>query len=285
MKMTRLEWRYLQRIALDHPYFDTHKLPLTEQEAKAIVEANIKMTGKEFVDSIYAKLGMARPEEKKERFAWLRNIGELFTVPPIRKIAIAVLVVVLMTVFFAATPTGRAIAESVIQYIATLFEDGRLVVKQSENRSVVTFIDNGDKTGDGEQNDGESSILYVQSVDEFTRAMKRTPVILPLPYTELYYIFESDIDYLEFHSIYNTMDGTIVTYQIWDVEDWAGSSSTGFTAFDTDQSLYYSIEDDGSIIVVKVFEDSIFSALAKSGYTLDDLVKLLNMGLGEGNSL
>ena len=51
MKMTRLEWRYLQRIALDHPYFDTHKLPLTEKEAKAIVKANITMTGREFVDS------------------------------------------------------------------------------------------------------------------------------------------------------------------------------------------------------------------------------------------
>ena len=99
MKMTRLEWRYLQRIALDHPYFDTHKLPLTEKEAKAIIEANNTMTGREFVDSIYAKLGMTRPEEKKDRFAWLHNIGELFTVPPIRKIAIAVLVVVLMTVF------------------------------------------------------------------------------------------------------------------------------------------------------------------------------------------
>ena len=35
MRMTRLEWRYLQKIALDHPYFDTHKLPLTDKEAKA----------------------------------------------------------------------------------------------------------------------------------------------------------------------------------------------------------------------------------------------------------
>ncbi len=46
MRMTGLEWRYLQKIALDHPYFDTHELPLTEKEAKAIVKANIKMTGK-----------------------------------------------------------------------------------------------------------------------------------------------------------------------------------------------------------------------------------------------
>ena len=77
MKMTRLEWRYLQRIALDHPYFDTHELPLTEQEAKAIVEANVTMTGREFVDSVYEKLGIVRPKEEKKRLVWLRSIGEL----------------------------------------------------------------------------------------------------------------------------------------------------------------------------------------------------------------
>jgi len=34
---------------------------LSDEEASVIVAQNIKMTGKEFVDSIYAKLGMERP--------------------------------------------------------------------------------------------------------------------------------------------------------------------------------------------------------------------------------
>ena len=149
MKMTRLEWRYLQRIALDHPYYDTHKPPLSDAEARAIMEVNNTMTGREFVDSIYAKLGMTRPVKDKKRLAWLRDIGEQLTIPPIRKIAIAILVVLLMTVFFAATPTGRAIAESAIQYITTLFDDGSIVVNRSNDRAVPYDVpydgfDNGD---------------------------------------------------------------------------------------------------------------------------------------------
>lgn len=52
----------LQRIALDHPFYDVHQPPISEEEARAIVERENKLTGKEFVDAIYAKLGMERPE-------------------------------------------------------------------------------------------------------------------------------------------------------------------------------------------------------------------------------
>lgn len=275
MKMTRLEWRYLQRIALDHPYFDTHKLPLTEKEAKAIVEANNRMTGKEFVDSIYAKLGMTRPEEEKKRFAWLRSIGELFTVPPIRKIAIAVLVVVLMTVFFAATPTGRAIAESVIQYIATLFEDGRLVVNQSDNGTPMILIEENDKE-DGERQDNNPNFEYIDSFEEFTKNTGKTPVILPLQCIELYYEYDEEIDYLALYSTYNSPYGKIVTYQIWDVEDMVSSSLVGYSAYGADDTIYYSIENKSDVTsCVKIMKDSIFMITSQGHNTIDDLIDML----------
>lgn len=275
MKMTRLEWRYLQRIALDHPYFDTHKLPLTEKEAKAIVEANNTMTGKEFVDSIYAKLGMTRPEEEKKRFAWLRSIGGLFTVPPIRKIAIAVLVVVLMTVFFAATPTGRAIAESVIQYIATLFEDGRLVVNQSDNGTPMILIEENDKE-DGERQDNNPNFEYIDSFEEFTKNTGKTPVILPLQCIELYYEYDEEIDYLALYSTYNSPYGKIVTYQIWDVEDMVSSSLVGYSAYGADDTIYYSIENKSDVTsCVKIMKDSIFMITSQGHNTIDDLIDML----------
>ncbi len=275
MKMTRLEWRYLQRIALDHPYFDTHKLPLSEKEAKAIVEANIKMTGKEFVDSIYAKLGMTRPKEEKKRFAWLRNIGELFTVPPIRKIAIAVLIIVLMTVFFAATPAGRAIAESMIHYIATLFEDGRVVVNQNNNETAMIPLDKvldskGDKTIDQ-----ENSTVYVNSIEEFTTAMGVRPMALPFPHTELYYNYDESIDLLMLNAVYETSKGTIFTCQIWNMQDLEVSTSTGFMVYDADPSVYYSFEDNGSMTVMKLYEDSVFGIIVENGYTLDEIISLI----------
>ncbi len=276
MNMTRLEWRCLQKIALDQPYFDTHKLPLSEKEAKAIVEANIKMTGREFVDSIYAKLGMTRPQEEKKRFTWLRSIGELFTVPPIRKIAIAVLVAVLMTVFFAATPTGRAIAESVIQYIATLFDDGRIVVNQSDNEASIYLLGNEDATTNSEQQDILPDFVYVNSFSEFITDTGKMPIILPLQCTELYYESDETIDYLALYSTYSSGENTILTYQIWNAEDIATASLTGYSACDYDESIFYSIEDNGDLYCVKVMEDSVFTILAKGYYTLIDLVDMLN---------
>ena len=277
MKMIRLEWRYLQKVALDHPYFDTHELPMTEKEAKAIVKENIKMTGKEFVDSIYASLGMTRPEEEKKRFAWLRSIGELFTVPPIRKIAIAVLVVVLMTVFFAATPTGRAIAESVIQYIATLFDDGRLIVNQSDNETQLFFVEDSDKSVISEQDERDDLMAYVflESFDEFVESTGKTPVILSLPILELYYVHYPEIDYLELHSRYETANGEIIAFQIWDVDDSFSTTLIGISTLDADESIYYSIEEDGTIVVIKVLDESVLYLESKGTYSVDELAKLI----------
>ena len=275
MKMTRLEWQYLQRIALDHPYFDTHKLPLTEKEAKAIVEANIKMTGKEFVDSIYAKLGMTRPEEKKDRFAWLRNIGELFTVPPIRKIAIAVLVVVLMTVFFTATPTGRAIAESLLQYIATLFEDGDVVFNRNDNEITMNLLEDAPGFAKIEMQEQENNIVYVNTFEEFTMVMDVQPTVLPFTHTTLYYDYDESIDCLMLYAEYETPKGVITTYQIWNALDLASSASTGFTAYDTDPSIFYSIEEDGTMFVTKSYEDSIIEIYSDDSFTVDELISFL----------
>lgn len=275
MKMTGLEWRYLQRIALDHPYFDTHKLPLTEKEAKAIVAANIKMTGKEFVDSIYVKLGMTRPQEEKKHFTWLRNIGELFTVPPVRKIAITVLVIVLMTVFFAATPTGRAIAESVIHYIATLFKDGRLVVNQSDNETLIVPLEINDDDNRIELQEGQPDFVYVDSFYDFSVATRKTPVILPVSYVELCFYRESDIDYLVFYATYETSKGNIETYQVWGADDAISSTMSGFTAYDLDESIYYSIEEEGKIIIKKIFSDSFLGISAQGHFTLEELIEMI----------
>lgn len=278
MKMTRLEWRYLQRIALDHPYFDTHKLPLSEKEAKAIVEANIKMTGKEFVDSIYVKLGMTRPQREKKRFTWLRSIGELFTVPPIRKIAIAVLVVILMTMFFAATPTGRAIAESVIQYIATLFDDGRLVMNQSDNATPMFLIDNENEmiTGEQDMSDDTASYVYLDTFDDFKKATGKTPIVFPLPCTELYYEYDETIDYLALYSTYDTPEGKVVAYQVWNIDYFETATSTGYQLYDANNSIYYSIEEkERKIHCQMVMGDSVFTVTSEGNYTLDDLIRLI----------
>ena len=276
MKMTRMEWRYLQKVALDHPYFDTHELPLTEKEAKAIVKANIGMTGREFVDSVYETLGMTRPEEKKERFAWIRSVGSLFTVPPIRRIAIAVLVVILMTVFFAATPTGRAIAESVIRYFSTILDDGRVAAVRSD---VDTTTEHDRETEANaaarESAENQSIRIPVASFDEFTAKTGRTPVSLPLPCTELYYEHDAFLGYVSLHAAYDLPDETIVTVQIWSTEDILFSTDAGYQTYDAADNVYDSLEEDGSIHICKVYEESCLTVIARGSLSTDELMDML----------
>ena len=275
MKMTRLEWSYLQKVALDHPYYDTHKPPLTDAEARAITEENNVMTGKEFVDSIYANLGMTRPKEEKKRFAWLHNIGELFTVPPIRRIAIAVLVAILMIVFFAATPTGRAIAEGVIQYIATLLDDGRVTVNRTDSVTALAFPESVPVFTDVDWQESKDGIRVVSSIEEFTKTTGKVPAVLPFPYSELYYDCSKVNDYLALYTLYETPKGMIHAYQIWNVQDLIVSTSMVFTAYDADPSIYYSVEEDGTICVLKILEDSVWMVAAEGSCTIDECIRLL----------
>ncbi|MDO4835720.1 MAG: hypothetical protein Q4B07_04650 [Clostridia bacterium] len=278
MKMTRPEWRYLQRIALDHPYYDTHKLPLTEAEARTIMEKNNTMTGKEFVDSVYAKLGMTRPAKEQKRFALLRGIGGLLAVPPIRRIAIVVLAILLLTVFFAATPAGRAIAESVIRYIVTLFEDGRVSAERNDNEAPLVTLDTESviETGELDENDDFTGYVYIESFDEFTVRTGKKPVVLPLPYTELFFFHETDIDYLVLNATYETTEGTIITLQTWNAECLASSTLEGYSTYAADNTIYYSVKEGKErIYCIKVFDDSIFNIMSKGSFSLEDLISML----------
>ncbi len=274
MKMTGLEWRYLQRIALDHPYYDTHKPPLSEAEARAIMEENNVMTGREFVDSIYFKLGKTRPEEKRDRFAWLRSIGELFSVPPIRRIAIIAFVVIILTVFFTATPVGRAIADSIIRYF-TRIDDDRLIVERNDHDATWTFIhDQGEAIG-GEQQVSESDYVYLCAFDDFASVTGKTPFELPLRYKELFYEYDDVIGYLTLYAVYDVPDGKVVTYQIWGTEDLSCTTLTGFRAYDANETIFYSLEEEGEIIIYRIYEDTIFHVSSKGYYTLDELISML----------
>ena len=275
MRMTRLEWRYLQKIALNHPYYDTHKLPLTEAEANEIVEKNEVQSGREFVDSVYAKLGMTRPREEKKRFTLPGKIGELLTVPPIRRIAIAVLAAVLLIVFFAATPPGRAIAESVIHYVATLLEDGSLVITNNNEVSLRTTKNEVESGGVWDAGDDAVRCVALDSFTEFTEATGELPIVLPLRCTELYYESDQTIHYLALYSAYDVKNGKVAMCQIWGAEDMASASLTGYSVCNTDQSVFYSIEENGDIYCVKITEDSVVHVLSKGSCDLDDLIELL----------
>ena len=277
MRMTRLEWRYLQKIALDHPYYDTHKLPLTESEAEAIIREQVTRTGKEFVDSIYSQLGMSRPEKQKNRFTWAANVVSLFRVPPIRKIVAVALALLLLTVFFAATPTGRAVAESVIQYIVQLLDDGKLVIYSNDNESVSSVVETGDVVGNDEKKDDDSSkVIFVGSFDDFWQETDKKPFVLPLQYTDLFYNYDVETGYLSLYSKYKTEDGDISACQIWNADEIVSSTLDNYMLYDSAKQIYYSFEkESGYFYFIRVFEDSVLNVATDGHYSLDSIADLL----------
>ena len=149
-------------------------------------------------------------------------------------------------------------------------------MNQPDNKSALVLVDDEDHLYGYEQQDGQSDYITVKTFDDFTKDTGRIPATLPLSCTELYYVYDPDISYLELYSTYDTTEGKIVAYQIWDMECITSSTLDGFSLYDLDDSVYYSIEEKTGYIYCKVFyEDSVFSITSKGNYTLDDLIRML----------
>lgn len=282
MKMTKLEWRYLQKIALDHPYFDTHKLPLTEAEAKTVAAANNVLTGREFVDSVYRRLGMHRPIREKKRFDKMRCAAELLAVPPIRRIAIAVLAVLLMTVFFAATPTGRAIAESVIQYAVRLFDSGLSVSPTGSGNAKVTDLENTDhqllQVYDAAKEDaGALPNAYAdQTIRDFAETTGYRPLLLNgMTLKNTICDYGSTKSVMTFYE--DEEGGKIVIKQEWNIDTECFFLSKGnMQCVEGREDLYAIIDNaDGSVSYILLLNDSVVSVCADSRRQDDRLLSAL----------
>lgn len=271
MKMTRLEWRYLQKIALDHPYYDTHKPPLTEAEAKAIVETTHTMTGREFVDGVYQKLGMSRPVKEKERLARLRGIGELFAVPPIRRIAIAVLVIILFIGFFTLTPAGRAMAESAVRYVVRLFGSCAVVSQENSAESVRLL---GVIDPDADEFTVNTPPKKAESFAQFTAETGKNPLTLPLSCERIIYC---DTDGIVAHATYGASEGRISIVQLWIGEGEAvACSNTEYGQSGSNTPIYYSVDAlDGTVSCIMLLDGSVVLAQVGSEIELDALLHLL----------
>lgn len=277
-KLTWIEKKQIEKMAFDHPFFDIPGSVLSKKEAEAIIRsAEARKSGVEIVSEACDKAGVPRPDFVDNHSSVFDNLKEVFAIPVIRRIGVIAIAVILLVIFFVATPIGRVIAESVIQYIVTLFEDGRLVVNQKDNEKVLFLTENDEYLGQDEQDEGNDTenIVPIGSFEDFTMTTGKTPITLMLSPTKLYYIIEPEIDYLALYSIYDTFDGKITACQIWDAESMVSSTLAGYLVYDADESIYYSIEEDGSIYCTRVMTDSVFTVTSKGNYTLDNLIEMI----------
>ena len=209
-KLTWIEKKQIERIAFDHPFFDMHGTVLSKKEAKAIIHsAEMRKSGTEIVTEACDRAGVPRPDFVDNHYTVFENLKEVIAIPAIRRIGIIAIALILLIVFFTATPTGRAIAESVIHYIVTLFNDGRMTVNRSDSEAKVIPIYQVPDSGEEEIQEQENRDIYVNSFEEFITATGVHPMVLSLPYTELYYYHDIYTDYLKLNALYETSKVTL----------------------------------------------------------------------------
>ncbi len=278
-KLTWIEKKQIEKTAFDHPFFDVPGTVLSKKEAEAVIRsAEARKSGTEIVFEACDKANIPRPDCVDDHYSVSEGFKEVFAVPAIRRIGIIAIALILLVAFFAATPIGRAIAESVIRYIGILFDDGIVTVNRSDNEVTMIPLDSvPDSEEDIIQKQGNSDV-YVNSFEEFTKAMDVQPMVLPFPHTELKYYYDEFDDYLQLHAEYKTPRGTIITDQYWNVRDLALTTGTGYTVCDANPSIYYSHEENGVIIVMKLFEDSVLEIITEDYYTMDEIIGLINAG-------
>ena len=131
-KLTRIEKKQIEKMAFDHPFFDIPGSVLSKKEAEAIIRsAEARKSGVEIVSEACDKAGVPRPDFVDNHSSVFDNLKEIVAIPAIRRIGIIVIALILLVVFFTATPIGRAIAESVIQYFSTLLDDGKIIISKA----------------------------------------------------------------------------------------------------------------------------------------------------------
>ena len=163
-KLTWIEKKQIEKTAFDHPFFDVPGTVLSKKEAEAVIRsAEARKSGTEIVFEACDKANIPRPDCVDDHYSVSEGFKEVFAVPAIRRIGIIAIALILLVAFFAATPIGRAIAESVIHYIATLFEDGMVVVNRSDNEEMMMPLDKTPNLGKVEQQEPENGVVYVNT--------------------------------------------------------------------------------------------------------------------------
>ena len=266
--MTIFEWYYLRRKATDHPFFDAHPHMLSKKESDKAIKESAHMTGKEFMDSIYAQAGMERPQPQEKKIAKPANILSCITLPPVRKIIIVVAALILITLFFTVTPTGRAMADNMIQFVLKQFGGNILLntpISMNEDADSAIFI---------ASNINSPSF----SLEQFHKTTGLTATQLSLECDSVSIDEEKGSYYII--SRYITKDGLhIFLTQEWNILSVNALAANSILQIypNSQPSLMYSIDsEDNSPYAILMLEDSVLYIRTDFGISIDELYQILH---------
>lgn len=115
--LTTFERKRIERIALDHPYFDMHAPLLTKKELHTILAQGPRKTGPQVIAEVKKELGMEYVSATQQKRSFTDALRDASFVPSFRRVIVLSTLCILMALFMTFTAPGRAFAEEVYTII------------------------------------------------------------------------------------------------------------------------------------------------------------------------
>ena len=139
--LTTFERKRIERIALDHPFFDMHPQLLTRKELRAVLSQGPRRYGPQVIAEVRRELGMISAPDCQNKRTFAEALRDASFVPSFRRTVAVVALCLLMIFFMVFTVPGRAFAEEVYSIVIE-FTDGLFGAYNnipSENSAVPDF--------------------------------------------------------------------------------------------------------------------------------------------------
>lgn len=139
--LTTFERKRIERIALDHPFFDMHPQLFTRKELRAVLAQGPRKSGPQVIAEVRKELGMIYAPDCQNQRTFAEALRDVSFVPSFRRTVAVVALCLLMIFFMVFTVPGRAFAEEVYSIVIE-FTDGLFGAYNnipSENSAVPDF--------------------------------------------------------------------------------------------------------------------------------------------------
>lgn len=115
--LASFERKRIERIALEHPFFDMHAPLLNKRELRAALAQGPKKTGPQVIAEVREELGISHSPNLQERRSFAEALRDASFVPSFRRTVVLAALSLLLVLFMTLTVPGKALAEEVYSII------------------------------------------------------------------------------------------------------------------------------------------------------------------------
>lgn len=287
-------WRTQKKILLDHPYFDCNPdFVLSRDEADRIFssgfpsfEEMIEGAKKRFdlpleAWSDYDKAIAARSAKSQREIRYSFFAGH-------RKLAIALVVILLVISFFTLIPFGRALAYDFFNMIMRVIEGRIEISSENPDYDKYEYVNltaeqyNKDNEGGSDLPDENIPVFY-PDIEDFVSKTGYIPVTISADWLKCQMIqsYYSEVQGLTLTIQYSTSEGLLVVVsQRWDtgqdiVFKVEGAVYNKATILKSTEFIYVIDPADGSFNGTAVLSDSLLFIGAEKGVDIEKLLTRL----------